>query len=171
MGDYGRLYATYDAELANAMRGFLGVADVLTPNLTEACVLAGVAYRENMTDAELAEIGAKLCARRATKVVISGIPRGETLANFVCEKGRAPFVCTERRIGGDRSGTGDVFASVILADAVNGVPFAASVRKASAFVARAVARTVEMGIPRRDGLAIEEVLDELIPPACSRDSR
>jgi len=38
-----------------------------------------------------------------------------------------------------------------------------SVRKASRFVARAVARTVEMGIPRRDGLAIEEVLGELIP--------
>ena len=68
----------------------------------------------------------------------------------------------EPRIGTDRSGTGDVFASVILADAVNGVDFAASVRKASRFTAAAVRRSVEMKIPEKDGLAIEEVLKELI---------
>ena len=55
-----------------------------------------------------------------------------------------------------------MFSSVILADAVNGVDFATSVRKASAFVAKAVKRTVEMGIPEKDGLAIEEVLSDLI---------
>lgn len=163
MGDYGRLYATYDDALAQAMRGFLGVADILTPNLTEACVLAGVPYRTDLSDAELAALCARLAARRARKVVVSGIPRGEMLANFVYERGRDPFVCAERRIGADRSGTGDVFASVILADAVNGVDFATSVRKASAFVASAVRRTVELGIPEKDGLAIEEVLGELLP--------
>lgn len=162
MGDYGKLYATYDEALAQAMRGFLGVADILTPNLTEACVLAGVPYRTDMTDDELEVLCAKLCARRARKVVVSGIPRGEMLANFVYERGREPFVCATKRIGEDRSGTGDVFAAVILADAVNGVDFATSVRKASAFVATAVRRTVEMGIPEKDGLAIEEVLGELI---------
>ena len=162
MGDYGKLYATYDNELAQAMRGFLGVADILTPNLTEACVLAGVPYRVDMTDDELEVLCAKLCARRATKVVISGIPRGDLLANYVYERSKEPFVCSHKRIGKDRSGTGDVFSSVILADAVNGVDFATSVRKASAFVAKAVKRTVEMGIPEKDGLAIEEVLSPLI---------
>lgn len=162
MGDYGKLYATYDEELARAMRGFLGVADILTPNLTEACVLAGIPYRTDMTDDELEVLCAKLCARRATKVVISGIPRGDMLANYVYERSKEPFVCTEKRIGTDRSGTGDVFSSVILADAVNGVDFATSVRKSSAFVAKAVQRTVEMGIPEKDGLAIEEVLSGLI---------
>ena len=56
-----------------------------------------------------------------------------------------------------------MFASVILADAVNGMGFAESVRKASAFTASAVRRTVEMGLPPKDGLAIEEVLGELVP--------
>ena len=36
MGDYGKLYPTYDKHLAESMRGFLDVADILTPNLTEA---------------------------------------------------------------------------------------------------------------------------------------
>lgn len=162
MGDYGKLYATYDDELARAMRGFLGVADILTPNLTEACVLADVPYRTDMTDDELEVLCTRLGARRAGKIVISGIPRGEMLANFVHERGKKQLVYSEKRIGKDRSGTGDVFSSVILADAINGVDFATSVRKASAFVAKAVRRTVDMGIPEKDGLAIEEVLGELI---------
>ena len=162
MGDYGKLYPTYDKHLAESMRGFLDVADILTPNLTEACFLADAPYRTDFTDAELAALCEKLAARHADRIVISGIPRRDTLVNFIYETGRGTSLCVEPRIGADRSGTGDVFASVILADAVNGVDFAASVRKASRFTAAAVRRTVEMGIPEKDGLAIEEVLKEII---------
>jgi len=161
MGDHGRLYATYDRTLAESMRAFLDVADVLTPNLTEACFLANVHYRTHFSDAELEDICKRLAERHAEKVVISGIPRGDSIANFIYERSRGSDLCVERRIGGDRSGTGDVFASVILADAVNGVGFAESVRRASAFTAKAVRRSVEIGIPEKDGLAIEEILGEL----------
>ena len=162
MGDYGRLYATYDNALATSMRDFLSCADILTPNLTEACILADVPYRTDFTDAELEGICEALSARNGAKCVISGIPRGEMLVNFVYEQGRPPAICAERKIGADRSGTGDVFSAVILGDAVNGADFLSSVRKASAFTASAVRRTVEMGLPVKDGLAVEEVLGELI---------
>ena len=162
MGDYGRLYATYDSVLAASMRDFLSFADILTPNLTEACILADVPYRTDFTDAELEGICEALSARNGAKCVVSGIPRGETLVNFVYEQGRPPAICAERKIGADRSGTGDVFSAVILGDAVNGADFLSSVRKASAFTASAVRKTVEMGLPVKDGLAVEEVLGELI---------
>ena len=131
MGDYGKLYPTYDKHLAESMRGFLDVADILTPNLTEACFLADEPYRTDFSDADLAALCEKLAARHAGRIVISGIPRGDTLVNFIYETGRGTSLCVEPRIGADRSGTGDVFASVILGDAVNGVDFAASVHKAS----------------------------------------
>ena len=162
MGDYGKLYPTYDKHLAESMRGFLDVADILTPNLTEACFLADEPYRTDIADAELTALCEKLAARHAGRIVVSGIPRGDTLVNFIYETGRGTSLCVEPRIGADRSGTGDVFASVILGDAVNGVDFAASVRKASRFTAAAVRRSVEMGIPEKDGLAIEEVLLSLL---------
>ena len=161
MGDYGRLYPTYDRERAESMRSFLDMADILTPNLTEACFLADEPYRTDFTDSDLAEICERLAERNGSKVVISGIPRHDALVNFIYERGRPFSLHAEPKIGGDRSGTGDVFASVILAGAVNGVDFAVSVRKASAFTAKAVRRTVEMGLPPKDGLAIEEVLGEL----------
>ena len=161
MGDYGRLYATYDAALADSMRDFLAVADLLTPNLTEACVLANRPYDPAISDSELAAMCSELTSKHASKVVVSGIPRGKDLVNFVFERGQAPRLFAEPKLGNDRSGSGDVFASVILADAVNGVPFAESVRRASTFVAQAVQRTIELGIPEQDGLAIEEVLSQL----------
>ena len=162
MGDYGRLYPTYDRDRVESMRSFLDEADLLTPNLTEACFLADEPYRTDFTDAELDSLCARLAERNGSKVVVSGIPRGEALVNFIYERGRPSSLYPEPKIGGDRSGTGDVFASVILADAVNGMDFAASVRKASAFTAKAVRRTVELGLPPKDGLAIEEVLGELV---------
>ena len=37
MGDYGKLYSSYTEEMCREMRRLLPFADVLTPNLTEAC--------------------------------------------------------------------------------------------------------------------------------------
>ena len=161
MGDYGRLYPTYSMKLAESMRVFLDVADILTPNLTEACILAGTEYRTDFTDAEMESLCRRLAERKASRVVVSGVQRGASLFNFIYEKGVGFSVHSGPRIGGDRSGTGDVFASVILGDAVNGVPFAESVKRAGEYAAATVAKTVEMGIPEKDGLAIEETLGML----------
>ena len=65
------------------------------------------------------------------------------------------------KIGPDRSGTGDVFASVIIGALVNGLSLDAAVRKAVAFVAQAVCMAEKMEIPTTDGLPFEEVLSEL----------
>ena len=167
MGDYGRLYPTYEQRLAEAMRGFLDVADVLTPNLTEACVLAGRPYDPGISDAELEALCAGLSARHASRIVVSGIGRGDTLVNYVYERGRRPEIVSERRVGEDRSGTGDVFSSVLAGLVLRGTGFVEAVRRASAFAAAAVSRAVEMEIPLTDGLPIEELLglELLQPPA------
>jgi len=162
MGDYGKLYSTYSTDLAQSMRQLLDVADILTPNLTEACILAEVPYNPAPSNAELSDLCERLGEGHARNIVISGIERGDDLLNVVFEKGQPPVFLSERRIGCDRSGTGDVFFSVILGNAVNGVPFVESVRRASAFVAKATAHTSELGIYEEDGLAIEDVLKELV---------
>ncbi|MBO7483237.1 MAG: pyridoxamine kinase [Kiritimatiellae bacterium] len=158
MGDYGRLYATYDMSLAESMREFLDVADVLTPNLTEACVLAGCDYDPAMSDRGLKELCEKLTSRHATRVVVSGISRGADLINYIYERGRNPTSVVAPKLGEDRSGTGDVFSSVILGRLVRGERFEEAVWSAADFVSKAVERTIEMKLPATDGLAIEEVL-------------
>lgn len=161
MGDYGKLYPTYSPQLAEQMATLIPYADILTPNLTEACILTGTAYRADMEEAALARLCRTLSAMGPKKIVISGLARGEDLENFVYEDGEAPVRIREHKVGSFRSGTGDVFSSIIAADAVNGMGFAESVRHASAFIAKVLRRTVELDLPETDGICFEEYLTEI----------
>ncbi len=161
MGDYGKLYSTYSRSLAESMRRFLSVADILTPNLTEACVLAGVDYIPEPSDRELESIAAAICAPNNAKTVITGVPRGKDLVDFVYEDGKATVI-EVKKLGPDRSGTGDVFASVVLGEMINGQTFINAVDSANLFTAHAIERSIALDIPLKDGLAIEEVLSDLI---------
>ena len=57
-----------------------------------------------------------------------------------------------------RCGTGDIFSAIIAADAVNGVEFTKSVRKASAFIKKCIQKSIEMEIPLTDGVCFEELM-------------
>ncbi len=162
MGDHGRLYATYTEELCLGMKALVGMADITTPNLTEACRLADTMYREGVWHKkELCEIAQRIASLGPSRVVITGIPQGEFIANYVYEQGAEPQIIRTHRAGAERSGTGDVFSAVIAADGVNGVPFHRSVRKASGFVKKCIVRSDERGVPKTDGVCFEEILYQL----------
>lgn len=161
MGDYGKLYPTYSPLLARQMSALVPYAHILTPNLTEACILTGEAYDPDMGEADLERVCRKISDMGPQKIVISGLERGDCLENFVFQAGNQPKVIREHRVGPCRSGTGDVFSSIIAADAVLGMDFAESVNHAASFVARVLRRTVELDLPKTDGICFEEFLREI----------
>lgn len=161
MRDGGSLYATYSPELAKKMKSLLPYADILTPNLTEACILTDTLYREDMESRELFAVCEKLSKMGPKKIVISGLEKDGRLINFVYEEGKEPAEVSGPKIGPSRAGTGDVFSSMIAADAVNGVPFLSAVRHAAVFIAKVLARAVELEIPPTDGICFEEFLSEI----------
>ncbi len=161
MGDEGSLYATYSPELARQMKELLPYADILTPNLTEACILTETTYRRDMKNEELFGLCEKLASLGPKKIVISGLEREGRLINFVYEEGKKPEEVSGPKIGPCRAGTGDVFSSIIAADAVNGVDFVKSVRHAAVFIAKVLRRAVELEIPTTDGVCFEEFLTEI----------
>lgn len=163
MGDYGTLYPTYPPELARRMRLLAGQADILTPNLTEACILTDTPYTPCPDEAVLQTLCRKLSELGPGKIVISGLERGEDLENYVYEVGKPPVVIREHKVGPCRSGTGDVFSSILAADAVKGVGLADSVRHASGFIAKVLRRALELDLPKTDGLCFEEFLSEVEP--------
>ncbi|MDO4324096.1 MAG: pyridoxamine kinase [Lachnospiraceae bacterium] len=162
MGDYGKTYSTYTPELCEEMKKLVSYADILTPNLTEACILTDTPYHdEKWRMQEITALAEKLSAMGPEKVVITGIVQGDFIANFCYEKGRPGKIRRTHRVGTQRCGTGDIFAAIIAADAVNGVPFQDSVRKASLFIKRCMEKSVEMELPLTDGVCFEEVLHTL----------
>ena len=161
MGDYGKLYPTYSPNLAEQMNSLVPYADILTPNLTEACILTGTEYHPDMNENELFVLCSKLADMGPKKIVVSGLERGDSLENYIYEAGKTPHIILEHKVGPFRSGTGDVFSSIIAADAVNGVEFAASIRHASSFIAKVLRRTLELDLPKTDGICFEEYLTEI----------
>jgi pyridoxine kinase len=161
MGDYGNPYPTYTVDMCRRMKELIHHADILTPNLTEACILTDTPYRKNWKVAEVIALAEKLSCQGPEKVVITGIPQKSYVCNLCYEKGQEPSIIKTQKIGTERSGTGDIFSAIISADAVNGVPFQDSVRKASHFIKRCILKSIELDIPLTDGVCFEEVLHTL----------
>lgn len=161
MGDHGKAYATFTPTLCKSMKRLVQYADILTPNLTEACILTDTPYKEKWRKKEIRELAVKLMEMGPSKVVITGIVQGSYIANYVCDEKKCEHFLRTVRVGTQRCGTGDLFASVIAADAVNGVDFAVSVKKASNFVKKCIEKSMELEIPVTDGVAFEEILDKL----------
>ena len=162
MGDHGKIAGTYTEEMCTEMRRLVSLADIITPNLTEACRLTDTPYRETgWKEKELLFMAEQLSEMGPEKIVITGISKGQFIANFVYEKGTEPGMIRTHRVGDERCGTGDLFAAIVAADAVNGVPFRESVRKASVFVRKSMVKSIERGIDRKNGVCFEEILHTL----------
>ncbi len=161
MGDYGKLYPTYSEELAQKMCTLVPYADILTPNLTEACILTHTDYKPCMDKDDLLTICEKLINMGPKKIVISGLENDNDLDNFVYELGKSAVTIRQHKVGACRSGTGDVFSSIIAADAVNGKDLTSSVCHASDFIAKTLRRTLELDLPKTDGICFEEFLSEI----------
>ncbi len=163
MGDHGKRYATYTEEMCRQIRQLIEAADILTPNLTEACILTDTPYKENGWHfLELSKIAERLLEMGAKKVVVSGITMGQFIGNLVCEKGKGEMkLFRSKRIGTERCGTGDIFSSILAADAVNGVQFENSVKKAMKFVKDCILLTEQFSVPETNGVCFEYLLKKL----------
>lgn len=161
MGDRGKLYATYTPEMAKEMKKLACRAHVLTPNLTEACILTDRPYSEQLTNAELTAMAEELCSQGPDAVVFTGIQRGPYLENFCWVKGSGASIVRTRKVEPQRSGTGDVFSSIVAAGAAQGISLTNSVRTAARFIRRCLIRSSELQIPETDGVCFEELLGSL----------
>ena len=163
MGDYGKAYATYTKQMCEKMKEMIAFADIITPNLTEACILTDTEYsHEGWTEEKIRELALKLSGEGKRKVVITGIYMGDYIGNYVYEKNKVDIMIKNNIVGEERSGTGDIFSSIIIADAVNGIDLKTSVERAAGFIGKCIEKSIEMNIPKTDGVCFEELLHELI---------
>lgn len=158
MGDYGKPYPTYTQEMCDDMIQLVKYADIVVPNVTEACILTNTKYKDSWRIKELLRMAEKISEKGPKKVVITGIPQKTYVSNLCYEAGAGYHMIRTHKIGHSRSGTGDIFSAVIAADAVNGVEFEKSVRKASHFIKKCILKSEEMDIPLTDGVCFEEIL-------------
>lgn len=161
MGDNGKLYPTYSNSLKTKMFELVKYADILTPNLTEACFLTNTEYSEHISKDDLLKMCEVLSLEGPKKIVISGILLDNNIGNFIYEKGKKPRMLKVCKLGDTRAGTGDVFASIISAECVNNTEFFDAVKIATDFISKCIDYTNTLGIDSTDGVCFEQFLTEL----------
>lgn len=161
MGDHGKAYSTITPEHCDRMRRLAARADIITPNITEACLLTDTPYRPgNWCDYELLQICEKLSSFCPGKIVITGLQNKDYFLNYIWQNGYRR-TCTAPRTGASRPGTGDLFSSILAADALNHVPLEVSVQKAADFTALCIRGSEEAKIPIQEGVLFEKYLRQL----------
>lgn len=170
LGDHGKTYRTITPSLTEAMKQLISLADLITPNVTEACLLTDTPYQESFSEDGLMALSAKLHSMGPSQVVITGMNIDGIFHNFLSENvkpqkdvGQAAFCCIRTPAGGEsRPGTGDLFASILAAGQLLGEPLKHSVKKAAQFVQKAVEVSSRLQIPVSEGVCFEYLLHELM---------
>lgn len=167
MGDHGRAYSSITETHVQKMKELLPLADIITPNITEACLLTDTPWKDGEWTMQelsgLCERLASLCLKDSVgaSIVITGIRQGDSLVNFLWDDGVYTTVATPIA-GASRPGTGDIFASILAADAVRGETLLTSVQKAANFVGLCIAGSEKAGTPVQEGVVFEKYLAALL---------
>lgn len=164
MGDGGSKYPTYTDEMCEAMKGLVDGADVLTPNLTEASILTGIAYAgQDVDEAYIKGMMEALLGMGAKSVVLKGIVHeGESIIrNYVSVAGGEVEEVSSELLPYMLHGTGDLFASGLTAAIYAGESLLSSVEFAGSLVRHAMEITPEQPDYQVRGVSFESVLGDV----------
>lgn len=130
MADHGRLYTGFDTAFAKAMAGLCGEADIILPNITEACFMTDAEYREIHDEAYIAMLSGKLRDLGVKHFVLKGIDFGDGRIGISVDG----QMYAREKIEKSKHGTGDCFAAAFVGGVMQGKTLFAAARLATDFV-------------------------------------
>jgi len=164
MGDDGSLYNGVTPETIDNMRGLLGVADVIVPNVTEATFLAGMYEgKERLTRDEARQVVDALRAFGPRSVIITSGVEDESGSHVVWgynHKEDRYFTIPYRFIKVHFPGTGDMFSAVLVGELLKGRDLYSAVQYSMDVLEKLIFLEQDE-IEKNKGIRIEKYLDVL----------
>lgn len=142
MADNGKLYAGFDAAFVDEMKTLAFSADIILPNITEACLLTGHEYRETYDEAYIDGLLAKLRAAGAKTVALTGVTYEPATTGIVVFEGDEKKYYRHKRLPKGSHGTGDVYASAFVGAYMRGKPAFEAAGIAADYTLRCIENTV-----------------------------
>lgn len=158
MADHGRLYSGFDDQYARAMESLCRRADVIIPNITEAAMLSGSEYREELTEDYVAGLLDKL---NHPCVILTGVGYREGQTGIIIREGEKQSHYAHPRIGRSYHGTGDIFAAAFTGSLMQEKSKTEAVKIAADFTCRCIENTAA-NPAHWYGVKFETALPELI---------
>jgi pyridoxine kinase len=174
MGDTGEVYKLFTDKLLVLMRELVKRANVITPNVTECCLLTGLSYEKLQGYANekdylkaLEEAGNILQQETGAQVIITGVnppsvDSEQRLIGNMYLDGNKTFYSAIQYNGKSYSGTGDLFASVIMGSMMRGENLENAVQLAEDFLTAAIKDSSLAQIPQEEGVNFEKYLGMLL---------
>ena len=119
MADNGKLYTGFDMNFVKKMKELCDMGDVIVPNLTEACLLLGIEYKDNFTINEIKDMLLTL-SKTVDKVVITDINIGNKIG-IMSYDGKEYYSYFRTKIPAKYHGSGDIFASSLVGCLTNNI--------------------------------------------------
>lgn len=120
MADNGKLYPGFDGEFVEAMKNLVFSADMILPNITEACMLTGTEYREEYDRAYIDALLEKLSENGAKTIILTGVSyRAGMTGVVVFENGKYDYY-EHKKFEKGCHGTGDAYASAFVGALMSG---------------------------------------------------
>lgn len=156
MGDHGKLYSGLNEEHIAAMAQLCKKGSILLPNVTEAALLTGIAYRKQPDRAYCEELLDGMLRFGADAVILTGASTAPGKTGFACkQKTGDEFFYETDTLPGQHHGTGDLFAAVLAGAVALGKPLTKAATLAAGFVETVIKATPE---PSSFGVAFESRL-------------
>ena len=165
MGDNGSLYAIFDNNYAMEMTKLCQKANLIVPNVTEACIMTNTPYLGlSQTKEQIEELLDKLNELGIDDIVLTSVRlENNKIGTATRKKGYETIYCMNEEIQGYFHGTGDVFGRALVGLVVNGKPLDIAAKIAASFVINAIKKTVSMDdFDPKYGVNFELVLKDLI---------
>ncbi len=161
MADNGKLYAGFDEAFAKTMGELCSAADIILPNITEACLVTGSEYQEEYGRQYILGLEKKLAAMGPKTVVLTGVSYAPDRTGVAVYENGIEHYYEHRRLSKNCHGTGDVFASAFTGAMMRGHSAYEAAKIAADFVVVCMENTID-DADHWYGVKFEPMLPELI---------
>ncbi len=166
MADNGNMYSIFDLDFANEMKKLCYGADVIVPNITEACFLTNTEYKPiPHTKEYIDELVFKLGQLNIKSLVLTGVSYdGSTVGALTYDYDSSKDSYYNREIVNEYfHGTGDCFASALVAAITSGKRLEEASKIAVDFTVDAILQTIKYpNVDKKYGVCFEEALKDFI---------
>ena len=158
MADHGKLYSGFDDAYVKAMTELCLRADIMLPNITEAAMMTGMTYKEELDEVYVRTLLEKLGGK---DIVLTGVSFEAGKTGAAIRSGGEVSYYFHDRIGRNFHGTGDIFASAFTGALMQEKTLQQAVRIAADYTCKCIQATVE-NPAHWYGVKFETALPELI---------